>query len=142
MFKTAVIVSGVRTATGKFGGTLKDIEAPQLGAICVKEALKRANVTGDMVDEVIIGTHFQAGIKANSARQVSLGAGIPVEVPAWTVNKNCGTGLKAINVAAQQIMLGEADIMVAGGCENMSRIPYVLKDYRFGGRMGSGQVLV
>ena len=141
MFKTAVIVSGVRTATGKFGGTLKDIEAPQLGAICVKEALKRANVTGDMVDEVIIGTHFQAGIKANSARQVSLGAGIPVEVPAWTVNKNCGTGLKAINVATQQIMLGEADIMVAGGCENMSRIPYVLKDYRFGGRMGSGQVL-
>ncbi len=141
MLKTAVIVSGVRTATGKFGGTLKDIEAPELGSICAKEALKRANITADMIDEVIIGTHFQAGIKANSARQVSLGAGLPVEVPAWTVNKNCGTGLKAINVAAQQIMLGEADIMLAGGCENMSRIPYVLKDYRFGGRMGSGQVL-
>lgn len=141
MFKTPVIVSGVRTATGKFGGALKDIEAPELGAICVKEALKRANISGDMVDEVIIGTHFQAGIKANSARQVSLGAGIPVEVPAWTVNKNCGTGLKAINVAAQQIMLGEADIMVAGGCENMSRVPYVLKEHRFGQRMGSGNIL-
>lgn len=141
MFQTPVIVSGVRTATGKFGGALKDIEAPALGALCTKEALKRANITGDMVDEVIIGTHFQAGIKANSARQVSLGAGIPVEVPAWTVNKNCGTGLKAIQSAAEHIMLGEADIMVAGGCESMSRIPYVLKDYRFGGRMGSGQVL-
>lgn len=141
MMKTPVIVSGVRTATGKFGGALKDIEAPALGAICAKEALKRANCTGDMVDEVIMGTHFQAGIQANSARQVSLGAGFPVEVPAWTVNKNCGTGLKAIQVAAQQIMLGEAEIMVAGGCENMSRVPYLLKDYRFGGKMGNGQVL-
>lgn len=140
-FTTPVIVSGVRTATGKFGGTLKDIEAPALGAICVKEALARAGISGDVVDEVIIGTHFQAGIKANSARQVSLGAGIPVDVPAWTVNKNCGTGLKAIQTAAQQIMLGEADIMVAGGCENMSRVPYVLKDHRFGQRMGSGQIL-
>ncbi len=141
MFQTPVIVSGVRTATGKFGGALKDIEAPILGALCAKEALKRANVAAEKIDEVIIGTHFQAGIKANSARQVSLGAGIPVEVPAWTVNKNCGTGLKAIQSAAEHIMLGEADIMVAGGCESMSRIPYVLKDYRFGGRMGSGQVL-
>ena len=141
MFQTPVIVMGVRTATGKFGGALKDIEAPILGALCAKEALKRANVAAEKIDEVIIGTHFQAGIKANSARQVSLGAGIPVEVPAWTVNKNCGTGLKAIQSAAEHIMLGEADIMVAGGCESMSRIPYVLKDYRFGGRMGSGQVL-
>ena len=115
MFQTPVIVSGVRTATGKFGGALKDIEAPILGALCAKEALKRANVAAEKIDEVIIGTHFQAGIKANSARQVSLGAGIPVEVPAWTVNKNCGTGLKAIQSAAEHIMLGEADIMVAGG---------------------------
>ena len=141
MLHTPVIVSGVRTATGKFGGALKDIEAPQLGAICVEAAMKKVGITGDMVDEVIIGTHFQAGIKANSARQVAIAAGIPVEVPAWTVNKNCGTGLKAINVAAQQIMLGEGDILISGGCESMSCIPYVLKEHRFGARMGSGQIL-
>ena len=130
-----VIVSGARTPTGGFGGTLSTIPAPQLGAIVVKEALKRAGITGDMVDEVIIGTHFQAGIKANSARQAALYAGIPEEVPAWTPNKNCGTGLKAINVAAQSIMVGDNEIVVAGGCETMSDIPYLLKKARFGYRM-------
>lgn len=141
MIKTAVIVSGVRTPTGTFGGSLKDFNPPELGAICVKEAMKRVNLTGDQIDEVIIGTHFQAGIKANSARQVAIDAGFPVEVPAWTVNKNCGTGLKALNVAAQQIMLGDAEIMVAGGCETMSRIPYVIHGHRFGVKMGSGEIL-
>jgi len=136
-----VIVSGVRTPTGGFGGTLSTIPAPQLGAIVVKEALKRAGITGDMVDEVIIGTHFQAGIKANSARQAALYAGIPEEVPAWTPNKNCGTGLKAINVAAQSIMVGDNEIVVAGGCETMSDIPYLLKKARFGYRMGHGELL-
>ncbi|MDK2823413.1 MAG: acetyl-CoA C-acetyltransferase [Clostridia bacterium] len=139
--REVVIVSGARTPTGNFGGTLSSMQAPELGAIVVKEALKRANITGEMVDEVIIGTHFQAGIKANSARQAAIYAGIPVDVPAWTPNKNCGTGLKAINVAAQAIMVGDADIIVAGGCETMSEIPYLLKKARFGYRMGPGELL-
>ena len=134
--KVPVIVSGARTATGNFGGSLSKFNCPELGAMCAKEAMKRANITGDMVDEVIFGTHFQAGIGANSARQVSLGAGIPEEVPAWTVNKNCGTGLKAMNVAAQQIMLGEGDIYISGGCDTMSRIPYIIHGHRFGVKMG------
>jgi len=139
--REVVIVSGARTPTGNFGGTLSTIPAPELGAIVIKEALKRANITGDMVDEVIIGTHFQAGIKANSARQAAIHAGIPVNVPAWTPNKNCGTGLKAINLAAQAIMVGDGDIIIAGGCETMSDIPYLLKKARFGYRMGSGEIL-
>ncbi len=139
--REAVVVSGVRTPTGAFGGTLSEINAPQLGAVVVKEALGRAGLSGGQVDEVIIGTHFQAGIKANSARQAAIGAGLPVEVPAWTPNKNCGTGLKAVNLAAQMVMLGEADVVVAGGCETMSRIPYLIEKHRFGARMGNGQLL-
>ena len=134
--RTPVIVSAARTATGKFGGSLSGINCPELGAICAKEAMKRAGITGDMVDEVIFGTHFQAGIGANSARQVALGAGCPVEVPAWTVNKNCGTGLKAINITAQQIILEEGDIYISGGCDTMSRIPYLNINHRFGAKMG------
>ena len=141
MFKTPVIVSAARTPTGVFGGALSEFNAPDLGAIVVKEAMRRANITGDMVDEVIVGTHFQAGIKANSARQAALGAGIPDTVPAWTPNKNCGTGLKAVNLAAQMIMLGEAEIMVAGGCETMSRIPFLVHGHRFGVKMGTGEFL-
>ncbi|MFZ5944484.1 MAG: thiolase family protein [Bacillota bacterium] len=136
-----VVVSGARTPTGNFGGTLSSMQAPELGAIVVKEALARANIDGKMVDEVIIGTHFQAGIKANSARQAAIYGGIPAEVPSWTPNKNCGTGLKAINLAAQAIMVGDADIIVAGGCETMSEIPYLLKKARYGYRMGSGELL-
>lgn len=139
--REAVVVSGARTPTGGFGGALSEIDAPRLGAVVVKEALARAGLTGGQVDEVIIGTHFQAGIKANSARQAALGAGLPVEIPAWTPNKNCGTGLKAVNLAAQMVMLGEADIIVAGGCETMSRIPYLIEKHRFGARMGNGQLL-
>ena len=139
--REAVVVSGARTPTGVFGGTLSEINAPELGAVVVKEALKRAGITGDMVEEVIVGTHFQAGIKANSARQAAVYAGLPVEVPAWTPNKNCGTGLKAVNLAAQMVMLGEADIIVAGGCETMSRIPYMIHKHRFGARMGNEQLL-
>lgn len=138
---TPVVVNGVRTATGNFGGALKDIDAPILGSLVVKEALKRAGIDGSMVDEVIVGTHFQGGIKANSARQAAIYAGIPDTVPAWTPNKNCGTGLKAVNLAAQMIMLGEAEIMVGGGCETMSRIPYLIHGHRFGVKMGSGELL-
>ncbi|MFZ5754302.1 MAG: beta-ketoacyl synthase N-terminal-like domain-containing protein, partial [Bacillota bacterium] len=139
--REAVVVSGARTATGSFGGSLSEIDAPQLGAIVVKEALKRAGISGEQIDEVIVGTHFQAGIKANSARQAAIYAGIPVEVPAWTPNKNCGTGLKAVNLAAQMVMMGEADIVVAGGCETMSKIPYLIHKHRFGARMGNEQLL-
>ncbi|HMM19931.1 MAG TPA: thiolase family protein [Selenomonadales bacterium] len=137
----AVIVAGARTPTGNFGGSLSSIPAPELGAIVVKEVLNRAKVEGHAVDEVIFGTHFQAGIKANSARQAAIYAGLPVEVPAWTPNKNCGTALKAVNLAAQSIMLEQADIIVAGGGECMSRIPYVLNKARFGYRMGNEQLL-
>ena len=138
---TPVVVSGVRTPTGNFGGTLKDIDAPVLGSLVVREALLRAGIDGALVDEVIIGTHFQGGIKANSARQASIYAGLPDTIPAWTPNKNCGTGLKAVNLAAQMIMLGEAEVMVAGGCETMSRIPYLVHGHRFGVKMGSGELL-
>ena len=139
--REAVVVSGARTPTGVFGGTLSEFNPPELGAIVVKEALSRAGIAPEMVEEVIVGTHFQAGIKANSARQAAIGAGIPVEVPSWTPNKNCGTGLKAVNIAAQMVMLGEADIIVAGGCETMSRIPYMIHKHRFGTRMGNSELL-
>lgn len=139
--REAVVVSGARTATGTFGGSLSGFDAPELGAIVAKEALKRAYIGGKELDEVIMGTHFQAGIKANSARQVAIYAGIPVEIPAWTPNKNCGTGLKAVNLAAQMVMLGEADIILAGGCETMSRIPYLIHKHRFGAKMGNEQLL-
>lgn len=141
MNTTAVVVSGVRTPTGNFGGALKDINAPDLGALVIREALLRARITGDMVDEVIFGTHFQAGIKANAARQAAIHAGMPQNVPAWTPNKNCGTGLKAVNLSAQMIMLGEAEIMMTGGCESMSRIPYLIHGHRFGEKMGNSQLL-
>jgi acetyl-CoA C-acetyltransferase len=141
MKATPVVVSGVRTPTGNFGGAFKDIDAPVLGSLVIKEALHRVGISGNLVDEVIIGTHFQGGIKANSARQAAIYAGLPDTVPAWTPNKNCGTGLKAVNLAAQMIMLGEAEVIVAGGCENMSRIPYLIHDHRFGAKMGSGSLL-
>ncbi|MEA4846263.1 MAG: acetyl-CoA C-acetyltransferase [Clostridiaceae bacterium] len=136
-----VIVSGARTATGKFGGTLSNIPAPELGGIALKEAVKRSGIDGNTIDEVIIGTHFQAGIKANSARQAAIYAGLPVEIPAFTPNKNCGTGLKAIVLAAQSLQVGDNEIVAAGGCETMSRIPYLLSNARFGYRMGSGELL-
>lgn len=141
MIREAVVVSGARTPIGNFGGALSDIDAPELGGLVVKEALLRAGISGDQVDEVIVGTHFQAGIKANSARQAAMFAGLPVEVPAWTPNINCGTGLKSLNVAAQMVMLGEADIVVAGGCETMSKIPYMIQKHRFGAKMGNEQLL-
>jgi len=139
--REAVIISGARTPTGTFGGSLSEIDSPKLGGLVIKEAMKRAGITGDQVDEVIMGTHFQAGIKANAARQAMIAAGLPVEVSAWTPNINCGTGLKAINLAAQAIMLGDADVMIAGGSESMSRVPYLIHKHRFGARMGHEQLL-
>ncbi|GMG95539.1 acetyl-CoA C-acetyltransferase [Tepidimicrobium xylanilyticum] len=136
--KEVVIVSAVRTAIGTYGGSFKDVSAVYLGTAVAKEAIKRANITPDMVEEVIFGNVLQAGQGQNVARQVSIHAGIPVEVPSHTVNKVCGSGLKAVALAAQAIKAGEADIILAGGTENMSRAPYLLKNVRWGQRMGDG----
>lgn len=138
--REVVIVSAVRTPVGAFGGSFKDLSAVQLGTIVAKEALKRANVDPTIVDEVIFGNVLQAGLGQNVARQVSVHAGIPVGVPSFTVNKVCGSGLKTVALAAQAIMAGEADIILAGGTENMSQAPYLLKSVRWGQRMGDGTI--
>ena len=119
--KEVVIASAVRTPIGAFGGKFKDVSAVQLGTIAAKEALKRANLEPNMVDEVIFGNVLQAGLGQSVARQVSIHAGIPVEVPSFTVNKVCGSGLKTVALAVQAILAGEADIVLAGGTENMSQ---------------------
>ncbi|HHY72221.1 MAG TPA: acetyl-CoA C-acetyltransferase [Bacillus bacterium] len=139
--KDVVIVSAVRTAVGSFSGSLKDIPAPQLGAIVIKEALRRANVQVNQVDEVIMGNVLQAGLGQNPARQAALFAGLAQETSAMTINKVCGSGLKAVHLATQAIMLGEAEIVVAGGMENMSQAPYLLKNVRDGYRMGDQKVV-
>lgn len=138
--REVVIVSAVRTPIGAFGGKFKDFSAVALGTAAVKEALKTANVKPEMVDEVIFGNVLGAGLGQNVARQVSVHAGIPIEVPSFTVNKVCGSGLKAVALAAQAIIAGDADIIVAGGTENMSAAPYLLKNARWGYRMGDGSV--
>lgn len=136
--REVVIVSAVRTAIGSFGGVFKNISAVELGTIVSKEALNRAKVDPKIVDEVIFGNVLQTGLGQNVARQISIKSGIPEDIPSVTINKLCGSGLKAITLAAQSIMLGEADIIVAGGTENMSQAPYILKDARWGQRMGNG----
>jgi acetyl-CoA C-acetyltransferase len=136
-----VITSAVRTAIGKFGGTLMNTPAADLSAISIKEALNRSNVKPDEIDEVVIGNVLQAGQGQNPARQAAIKAGIPVEVPATTVNKVCGSGLKSVTMGAQAIQCGDAEIIVAGGTENMSRAPYLLKDARFGYRLGHGELV-
>jgi acetyl-CoA C-acetyltransferase len=139
--REVVIVSAVRTAIGSFGGSLKEIPAPELGALVIKEALKRANLKPEMIDEVILGNVIQAGLGQNTARQAVIKAGLPVEVPAMTINKVCGSGLRAVELAAQIIKAGDADIIIAGGMENMSRAPYILNDARWGYRMGAGSLV-
>lgn len=135
------ILGACRTAIGSFGGSLKDVPAVKLGETAIKEALKRSNITSDMVDEVILGNVLQAGLGQNPARQAAIGAGISIEKPAMTINKVCGSGLKAVNLAAQLIMLGDDECVVAGGMENMSLAPYVLRNYRWGGKMGNGEIV-
>ncbi len=127
MANEVVIVSAVRTAIGSFQGALKDIPATTLGSIVIKEALSRAGVAGEQVDEVIMGNVLSAGLGQNPARQAAIAAGLPHEVSALTINKVCGSGLKAVHLATQAILAGDADIIVAGGFENMSQAPYVLK---------------
>ncbi len=135
MIKDVVLVGAVRTAIGSFGGMLKNTPVTELGAIVIKEALKRANVPAEAVDEVIMGCVLQAGLGQNVARQAAIKAGIPDSVPAMTLNNVCGSGLKAINLAASMIQAGEADVIVAGGMENMSATPYLIPNARYGYRM-------
>lgn len=141
MSQEIVIASAVRTAVGSFQGALKDVPATDLGAIVIKEALSRAGVAGDQVSEVIMGNVLQAGLGQNPARQASIKAGLPETVPAMTINKVCGSGLKSIHLAYQAIFAGDADIVVAGGMENMSRAPYLLEGARGGYRMGDQKVV-
>ncbi len=139
--REAVIVSGARTAIGKFGGSLAGIPVVDLGAIVIKEALKRANIAPEQVDEVLMGNVLQAGLGQNPARQSAVKAGIPVEVTSATINMVCGSGLRTVAMAAQAIMTGDAEIVVAGGMENMSRAPYLLNEARFGYRMNDGKIV-
>src|SRR5207237_7811430 len=131
------IVSAVRTAIGKFGGALASLSAVDLGVIAVEAALARSGIEGIAVDEVIIGHARGAGNGPNPARQISYRSGIPQEVPAYTVNKACGSGLKAIILGYQEIVLGNAEIVVAGGTESMSTVPYLVEQARWGLRMGN-----
>lgn len=135
------IVSACRTAIGSFGGTLKDVPAAELGKTVIAEALKRAGVKGEDIDEVIMGNVIQAGLGQNTARQAALNAGIPIEVPAITINRVCGSGLEAVTMSAVLIRAGEAECLVAGGMENMSSAPYVLNKARFGYRMNDGKIV-
>jgi acetyl-CoA C-acetyltransferase len=139
--REVVIVSAARTPIGSYGGSLKDVPAVELGRIAVTEAIKRAGITPDMVDELIFGTVLQGGLGQNVARQVSIAAGIPIEVPSMTLNKVCGSGLRTVSLAAQIIKAGDADIVIAGGCENMSAAPYFAPNVRWGARMGDTKLI-
>lgn len=139
--KEVVIVSAVRTAIGTFGGCFKNVSAVELGTAVAKEAISRANIQPDMVDEVIFGNVLQAGLGQNVARQISIHAGIPIEKSSYVVNKVCGSGLKAVVLAAQAIQSGDADIVVAGGTENMSLSPYIVPSARWGARMGNAELV-
>ncbi|MGE6370683.1 acetyl-CoA C-acetyltransferase [Planococcus kocurii] len=141
MSQEIVIVSAVRTAVGSFQGALKDIPATQLGAIVIKEAIERAGIQSDQVSEVIMGNVLQAGLGQNPARQASIHAGLPENVPAMTINKVCGSGLKSIQLAFQAIYAGDAEIVVAGGMENMSRASYLMENARSGFRMGDQKLV-
>ncbi|RKD31869.1 acetyl-CoA C-acetyltransferase [Lacrimispora algidixylanolytica] len=135
--REVVIVSAARTAIGSFGGSLASIPVVDLGATAAKGAMERAGINPEQIDEVIIGNVLSAGLGQNVARQISLKAGVPVEVPAMGISKVCGSGLRAITLAAQIIKAGDADIILAGGAESMSCAPYVLKNHRFGHKMGN-----
>ena len=136
-----VIVAAVRTPIGSFGGSLKDISAVDLGSLVIKNAIERAGLEPEQVDEVIMGNVLGAGLGQNVARQMSIHAGVPVTVPAFTINKVCGSGLKAVQLAVQTVLCGDAEVVVAGGAENMSQAPYILPNQRWGSRMGNATVV-
>ena len=136
-----VIVAAVRTPIGSFGGSLKDISTVDLGSLVIKNAIERAGLEPEQVDEVIMGNVLGAGLGQNVARQMSVHAGVPVTVPAFTINKVCGSGLKAVQLATQAVLCGDAEVVVAGGAENMSQAPYILPNQRWGSRMGNATVV-
>ena len=138
--ENVVLCEPVRTAIGAYGGTLKDISAPDLGATVIREAVQRAGLDADQVNSVVMGHVIQAGARMNPARQAAIGAGIPVHVPALTINRVCGSGAQAIVSAAQEVMLGHANCVIAGGMENMDQTPYLVMKGRWGYRMGDGQI--
>lgn len=137
----AYIVAGTRTAIGKYNGTLTNLTAMDLGATVIREALVRASVQPDAVEEVIMGNIIPAGLGQNPARQAAMKGGVPKEVPSYTINKACGSGIKTVGLAAQAIGMGDADVIVAGGMEHMSGSPYLLKTARWGQRMGNGEMI-
>ncbi|MCL4516512.1 MAG: acetyl-CoA C-acetyltransferase [Firmicutes bacterium] len=139
--REVVIAGAARTAIGNFGGSLSTIPVTQLGAAVIKEAVKRAKVGPGAVDEVIMGNVLQAGLGQNPTRQAAMAAGLPQEVPSYTVNKVCGSGLKSVVLGAQAILLGDAEVVVAGGMESMSRASYLLEEARTGYRMGDGKMV-
>ena len=139
--REVVIVSAVRTAIGSFGGSLKDVPSSELGAIVIKEAVNRAGIKPELVNEVVMGNVIQAGLGQNVARQAAVKAGLPIEIPAMTLNMVCGSGLRSVALAAQMIKAGDCDVVVAGGMENMSRAPYALETTRWGQRMGDGKLV-
>jgi acetyl-CoA C-acetyltransferase len=137
----AVIVGAARTAIGAFGGALKDTPVAELGRVAIKGALQRSGAEPDAVEEVIMGNVLQAGAGMNPARQAAIAAGLPESVPSFTINKVCGSGLKAVALAAQAIAAGDADLIIAGGMESMSQAPYLLPDARWGVRLGNGPLV-
>ncbi|MBS3943745.1 MAG: acetyl-CoA C-acetyltransferase [Dethiobacter sp.] len=139
--REAVIVGAVRTAVGTFGGALKDVSAVDLGSVAIKAVLEKAGVDPDSVDELIMGCVLQGGLGQNAARQAGLKAGLPRQVPSTTINKVCGSGLKSITMAAAAVKAGEADVVIAGGMENMSASGYVLDGLRWGTRMGDSKAV-
>ena len=139
--REVVIVSAVRTAIGSFGGSLKEVPSVDLGAIVIKEAVRRAGIDPSIVDEVVMGNTLQAGLGQNPARQASIKAGLTVEVSSMTINKVCGSGLRAVSLACQMILAGDTDVVVAGGMESMSRAPFVANDARWGQKMGNTQLV-
>ncbi|OGR69113.1 MAG: acetyl-CoA acetyltransferase [Elusimicrobia bacterium GWC2_61_19] len=139
--KEAFIVEGMRTAIGSFGGALADISSVELGRTVVKAVLERARVSPAEVDEVLMGSIYQAGVGQNMARQIAIGAGVPNDKTAMTVNMLCGSGMRAVALAAQQIKCGDAEMIIAGGAESMTNAPYLLKKARYGYKMGNGEVI-
>ena len=138
--RSVVIAEPVRTAIGAFGGTLKDVPAPDLGAVAIRAAVERAGLKPDEIETAAMGNVIQAGTKMNPARQAAVQAGLPVTVPAMTVNRVCGSGAQAIVSAAQEILLGNANVAVAGGMESMDQAPYLVERGRWGYRLGDGQL--
>ncbi|MDD3050787.1 MAG: acetyl-CoA C-acetyltransferase [Candidatus Cloacimonetes bacterium] len=139
--RNVVVVSALRSPIGSFGGVLKDVSAVELGIQVLKKSLSQTGIKAEQIDEVIIGNVLGAGLGQNVARQIAIGAGLPETTPAFSVNKVCGSGMKSVTLGASAIMLGEADIVVTGGTESMSRAPYALPDERWGARMGNKEVV-